>query len=291
MPNAIGFLGSTPSAGFEHLVSAFRHGLDTRGHDAARDTTIVESWAGGDYRRLNALAKNLVGQNVELLVAAGGIVSALAAIDAARPSGIPVLYVVGRDPSRDGITNYPKAVGINVKTSDLIPVRHDELKAAIGGNSNIFLLVNPGTRVASDEKPPFGGKHAEASSPGELHSAFKRFRQQNVAGVVVSADPFFNTQRQTIVDLAAKFGIPASYPWTDYVEAGGLISRGSNLRRVYLKLGATAAELLSGTALEKLDPQLKSAGNTELAINLRASRALELEIPFSTISNADILIH
>lgn len=291
MADTIGFLSSTPSAGFEHLLRAFLAGLRVN-KPKNMDVVTLEAWAGGDYGRLDGLASSLIECDVKLLVAAGGIVAAQAAINAAKKKNIPVLYVIGRDSAQDNL-NYGNGKGTNVNTSDLIKDRYNDLKAILGPNARIFLLVNPRTRVAEHEKQQFkqlGGKY-EASSLSELQEAFQCLKDKEKAdGVIFSADPYHNSQRQIIVELAAKYGIPASYPWSEYVEAGGLISRGSDLRRVYFNLGRMAAEFLSGKSLAAVE-QFSKAGAPKLAINLRTALVLGRDIPDSLLSDADILVY
>jgi ABC-type uncharacterized transport system substrate-binding protein len=291
MPATIGFLSSTPSVGFEHLLRAFLAGLRMNEIENM-DVVTLEAWAGGDYDRLDGLASCLIGHDVNLLVAAGGIVAAQAAINAAKKKNIRVLYVMGRDSAQDKL-DYDNGKGINVKTSDLVKNRHDDLKTILGQNAKIFLLVNPRTRVAEQEEEEFkkfGGKD-EASTLSGLHQAFQRLKdKENADGVIISADPHYNSQRQTVVELAAKHGIAASYPWSEYVEAGGLIGLGPDLRRVYMNLGRMAAESLSGKSLAELD-QFSDAGTPKLAINLRTALALGRDIPDRLMSNADILVY
>ncbi len=288
MSSIIGFLGSTPSAGFEHLAAAFRAGLAAKSNSANGNAIVVEAWAGGNYERLDELANCLVHQKVELLVAAGGIVAAKAAIAAASPSNIPVLYVTGRNPSIDQLDEYPKAYGINVDTSDLLDARRQDLEVILGAGAKIVLMVNPRAVVASQEEKSFGD-YFEASV-ANLSAAFAN-GSRDAQGVVVSADPYFNSQRRTIVDLAAKHSIAASYPWCDYVELGGLIGRGPNLTRVYSRLGLMAAAILGGSSSAMADRRYLQSGAPELAINLRTAAAHDQVIPDSLLLTADRLIY
>jgi len=288
MSSVIGFLGSTPSAGFEHLTKAFCAGLGAKNDSSGGDAVILEAWAGGDYGRLGALAQSLVSQDVEVLIAAGGIVAAKAAIDAASPKNLPVLYVTGRAPSIDGLDKYSKAYGVNVDTTNLLQSRRQDLEAILGAGAKIVLMVNPRAVVASEEEKSFGSYFQ--ASVSNLDSAFAS-GVEGVQGVVVSADPYFNSQRQRIVDLAAKHGVAASYPWADYVALGGLISRGPNLTRVYSRLGIMAADILTNGKSAPSDTRFLAPGSADLTINLRTARAHNRNVPDSLLLSADRLIH
>jgi putative tryptophan/tyrosine transport system substrate-binding protein len=106
--------------------------------------------------------------------------------------------------------------------------------------------------------------------------------------LLVSADPFFTTQRGPIVAFAAQHGLPAAYPWLEYVESGGLISYGPVLVDAYQQIGVYAGRILRGEKPGDLPVQLPA--KFELGINLRTAKALKLMVPRVTLLRADHLI-
>jgi putative ABC transport system substrate-binding protein len=113
------------------------------------------------------------------------------------------------------------------------------------------------------------------------------------------ADPFFGSRRAQIVDLAARYRLPAIYPWREYVDAGGLMSYGVSLTNTYRQIGLYAGRVLSGArpadlpVLEPPEPaerDLQGSSRFELAINLKTARTLRLTIPPELVKRADYVV-
>lgn len=283
----IGFLNSTSPAAFTRFVTTFHRGLNEAGYVEGRNVTIEYRWAEGQYDRLPALVADLIRRQVAVIAATGGIVSALAA--KAATATIPILFVSGFDPVELGLVasmNRPggNATGVNVYTTELMKKRLELLRELVPGVTTIALLVNPDTTVAKyeieDIKKATGDAGMqllvlEARAESEFEAAFASAQLQRSV-LLVSADPFFTSRHVQIVVLAARHALHASYPWREYVEAGGLMSYGPSINWAYHQIGLYAGRILKGAKPSDLPVQMPTT--FELVLNLNTSKAFGLQV-------------
>jgi len=246
------------------------------------------------------MASDLVRRNVSLIAATGGLVVAQAAKGAT--STIPVLFIAGFDPVREGLAasiNRPggNATGVSVYTAELGPKRLELLRELLPNVVKIAMLVNPRSisteieRKDLEEATRGTGLQLlvlEASAEGDLEKAVNDAVNQGAGALIVSADAFFTSRRSQIAALAAQYALPASYPWLQYAEAGGLISYGPNLTWAYEQIGVYASRILKGAKPEDLPVQLPTT--FEMVINLKTAKALGLSIPPFVLARADRVI-
>jgi putative ABC transport system substrate-binding protein len=296
----IGFLSTGFSRSFATLLEAFQQGLSERGYIKGRNVVVAEHWAEGNYDRLNRLAGNLVEGQVKLIVASGGLLAAKTAMKAT--STIPILFVVGSDPVELGLVaslNRPggNATGASLFSTDLLPKRLELLSWLIAGRQPIGVLLNP-----QSVTPEIEAEHAkaaaklkgyevrlfEANTASEIDAAFKSAAEQRVSAFLVTAAPFFSGQRYRIVELAARYAMPIMYPWREYVDAGGLISYGSELTWGYKLIGEYAGRILKGEKPSDLPVQQPTRFN--LIINSKTAKSLGLDIPPMLVAIADEVI-
>jgi putative ABC transport system substrate-binding protein len=121
-----------------------------------------------------------------------------------------------------------------------------------------------------------------------IEAAFDTISREQVRAVVVSGDPFFTNRRDKLVGLAAQCAVPALYAWREFVEAGGLMSYGSNLTDGYRRAGAYTGQLLRGASVADLP--VEQSTRFELAINLATAKALGLTIPPMLLARVDEVI-
>jgi ABC-type uncharacterized transport system substrate-binding protein len=294
----IGFLSSASVSG--PIPNAFHRGLNETGYFLDQNVIIRTHQAEGHYDKLPALAADLVGRQVKLIVAAGGLVSARAAI-AATPT-IPILFIAGFDPVKLGIVSSfsrpgGNATGVSIYTSELLGKRLSLLLELVPRVERLALLINASNVVSEFEVKDMEEVAAAAglrlivvgaSAREGIEAAFASAADQNADALLVSADPFFSTRRNRIVALAAHHGLPAAYPWREYVEAGGLMSYGPTLMEAYHQIGLYAGRILKGEKPGDLPVQLPR--KFELVVNLGTARSLDLEVPRITLFRADHLI-
>jgi len=250
----IGYL--VPAGGGAPNLAAFRWGLSETGYVPGQNVTIEYRSAEGSYDRLPALADDLVGRRVDLIVAVG-TTSALAAKNAT--STIPIVFS-GSDPVAGGLVAglaHPggNLTGFSVLVTELISKRFELLSELVPQARVIALLVNPNsavaerqTRTAQEAARTKGVQLVilKASVESEIDTAFGSLAQLQAGAIVVGADPFFDSRLEQIVALASHSGVPAIYEWPEFSAAGGLISYGPSLTGVLRQLGIYAGKILKG---------------------------------------------
>jgi len=297
----VGFFSNRSASDSKHLVAAFLDGLKTSGGYVEGQSVAIEyRWANGDYQRLPELADDLVHRKVTLLVAVGGEPSAFAA--KAATSKLPIVFTVGGDPVKEGLVasySHPggNATGISLLTTAPEAKRLGLLNELIPGHGIFGVLIDsnyPNNREQSQEVSEAGrtiGRQVQiinVAGEQDLSDGFATLSRQGAAGLVVTADPFFDTRRDQIVGLAAQFKIPTIYQFREYALGGGLMSYGINLAEGYRMVGVYAGEVLKGA--NPADLPIYQSIKFELVINTKAAKALGLKISDNLLSIADEVI-
>jgi putative ABC transport system substrate-binding protein len=295
----IGFLGSIGPIAPQ--VAAFHQGLSETGYVEGQNVTIEYRWAEGSYDRLPGLAADLVGRKVDLIVATGGDVSALAAKSAT--STIPIVFTaIGRDPVGLGLVASLARPGGNVTgfsglTIELNPKRVELLSVLVPQARVIALLVNPNNptteRVVGDVQEAALAKGMQlevlkAGSESEIDAALVSLVQLHAAGLVVAGDAFFTSRRDQLAALALRLAVPAIYPAREFTVAGGLISYGTSLTGIWRQAGIYAGKILKGA--KPADLPVQQPTTFELVINLKTVKALGLTVPQLLLATADEVI-
>jgi putative ABC transport system substrate-binding protein len=250
---------------------------------------------------LPALAADLVGRQVAVLVAAGGDPAALAAKGATQT--IPVIFHIGEDPIALGLVSSFNRPGGNVTGLTLFYIavtgkRLELLLELVPTAAIIGLLVNPGSpTIAENEVRSVQSAAAvlgrqvrilSASNEAQIEETFAAAAQQRIAALIMSSDAFFTNRRNQVATLAARYTIPTIYAWREYVTAGGLLSYGNSLTDGYRRVGVYTGRVLKGE--KPADMPVMQPTKFELAINLKTARALGLEVPPSLLARADEVI-
>jgi putative tryptophan/tyrosine transport system substrate-binding protein len=296
----IGFLNSASAAEWKRFVDAFRRGLNETGFAEGQNVAIEYRWAEGDYGRLPELAADLVRRRVAVIVATGGTTSAVAA---KRVTGaIPIVFTAGGDPVKDGLVasiNRPggNVTGVYILTSDLTAKRLEILREVVPNASLIGVLVNPNGATAAvqlaavqDVERATGQRMriVRASTERELDAAFAAIVQAGIEALIVGADAFFSSRRGQLIGLAARHQLAAIYEWREFVEAGGLMSYGSNLADGYHQVGIYAGRILKGE--KPSDLPVIQLSKVEFVVNLKTARSLGLTFSLPLIGRANEVI-
>jgi putative ABC transport system substrate-binding protein len=296
----IGFLNTVPPEGFTDRLRAFRQGLKETGFIDGENVTIEYRWADNQVERLPALAADLVSRRVAVIVTLN-TASALAA--KAATTMIPIVFAVGSDPVPLGLVaslNRPggNVTGINFSISELGEKRLELLRALVPSVRRLAVLVNPTSAVLTEftVKDTAAAARAmgleikvfNASTSDEVHAAFARFSSERPDALFVGADPFFTARRVQLSTLAARHGLPSSFPLRENVEAGGLMSYGTNINDATRQVGVYTGRILKGTKPEDL-PVVQST-KFELVINLTTAKTLGLTVPPNLLAIADEVI-
>jgi len=295
----IGFLNSA-SAQVQVLVAAsYRRGLEEAGYVEGKNVSTEYRYANGQYDRLPELTADLIGRNVAVILA-GGPPAAQAA--KAATSAIPIVFTSGDDPIQVGLVtslSHPagNVTGVHIFFTGLESKKLGLLREIIPQSGPIAALVNPsfptaGTQIAELKSAGHAlGQDIQivnASSEQQLDAAFASMAQSHVGALLVAADPFFNTRRDQIVSLAARYSIPAVYEQRAFTAAGGLMSYGTNIADGYRQAGIYVGRILKGERPGNL-PVVQST-KFELVLNLKAAKVLGLTLPPGILAIADEVI-
>jgi putative tryptophan/tyrosine transport system substrate-binding protein len=292
----IGYLSGGSREPSPQLLSAFHQGLADAGYVEGRNVAIEYRWADGQDDRLPALAADLVRRKVALVVATGGTMSAQAA--RAETTTIPILFVSGFDPVQLGtMAGFKReggnTTGVALYASPLTVKRLEFLRELVPASSK----MNPGGLMADAEMRDIEAATRaaglkllvlKAGTDGDITAAFASAAQHRADALIVSSDAFFTRRRTQLVALAAQQGMRVVYPWREYVEAGGLMSYGTNVADMYRQIGAYTGRVLKGA--KPADLPVMQATKFELVINLQTARLLDIEVPPTLLARADEVI-
>jgi putative ABC transport system substrate-binding protein len=296
----IGFLNTRSPEEAAHLVAAFHRGLSETGYVEGQNVTIQYRWAHGQYGQLPAFAADLVRQSVNVIATTGGEPTALAAKNAT--STIPIVFSVGGDPVKAGLVtslNRPggNLTGVNQFADALQGKRLGLLHELVPRAIVIGVLMNPNfppaehqLRDVQDAARAMGLQIyvMRASTDAEIDAAFEAIAQQHISALALTGDPFFDTRREKLVALAARYAVPAMYHFRDYAVAGGLMSYGTMLSDAYRNVGAYTGKILNGA--NPADLPVMQLSKFELVLNLKAARTLGLAFPPGLLAIADEVI-
>jgi putative tryptophan/tyrosine transport system substrate-binding protein len=297
----IGFLHPASPDRFADRLRGFRQGLKDAGYAEGENVAIEYRWADNQFDRLPALAAELVRRQVSVIAALGGPVPALAA--KAATAIIPVVFLVAEDPVRLGLVASlarpsGNLTGINFFNAELGAKRLELLRTLVPGAARVAILVNPAnaqtTETTLRDLEPAGRAMGlqlqvlNASSSRDIDKAFEALARDRPDAVFVSLDTSFADRRVQLVHLASRHVIPAMYALRDFVEAGGLMSYGTNFVDAYRQAGAYTGRILKGA--KPADLPVVQSTKFEFVINAQTARMLGLDVPPSLLARADEVI-
>jgi len=296
----VGYLMSRTAAASVYLADAFRRGLRETGFIEGQNVKIEFRWADGHFDRLPTMAKELAAVPVAVLVAVGGEPAAIAA--EAATTTIPIVFGIGDDPVKLGLVasfNRPgrNATGMSILTTTLEPKRLGLLHELVPQAETVAVFINVNFSPAESQlkdlqqaAPQTGVKLRvfRIGTSRYIEAAFEAIARERIGALAVASSPFFDSQRTTIIALAARYAVPAIYQFREYPAAGGLMSYGIDLPEVHHQIGLYAGRILKG---EKVgDLPIMQPTKFEFVINLKTAKALGLTIPPGLLSIADEVI-
>ena len=297
----IGFVsGRAPEASARHSA-AFRKGLGEAGYVEGQNVTVEYHWLSGQYDRLSSVMADLVSRRVAVIATPGSNPASLAA--KAATSAIPIVFGVGQDPVKLGLVASlarpaGNATGINFFVGETIAKRLGLLRELVPKAARIVVLVNPSNAANAEamlrdipEAARAIGLQFQilnASTNREIEAAFATVVRDRADALVLAPDGFFVSRSVQFATLATRHGIPTAHPAREAVEAGGLMSYGTDPLDMFRQVGVYTGQVLKGAKPADL-PVLQST-KFEFVINLQTARALGLEVPPQLLASVDEVI-
>jgi putative ABC transport system substrate-binding protein len=296
----VGFVtGRSPEAS-ARIGAAFRKGLNETGTIEGQNVMVEYHWLGGQLDRLPSLMADLVRRRVAV-IATPVTAGALAA--KAATATTPIVFGVGEDPVRLGLVASlarpgGNATGINFFVAEVVAKRLGLLHELVPKAVRIAVLVNPANAPTAEtmlREIPEAARALglqiqiyNASTSREIDAAFATLVRDRADALFVGPDGFFASRRVQFVTLTARHGIPAAYSLREDVEAGGLISYGTDALDMYRQVGVYTGQILKGA--KPADLPIEFPTKLELVINLATANALGIEIPPTLLARADEVI-
>jgi len=299
----IGFLTAGSERPFRQRLAAFRLQLDEIGYHEGKNLAIEERYAGGRRKRLPALAAELVGLGVRVIVTNGGTATKLA-VRAAKQAGkaIPVIFAIAPDPVGAGLVASlarpgGMVTGVSNSNNILVPKRLALLKETVPNAVRIAVLYSARARSGPAQ---FGMLEAVAPGlgvtlipvpfdrPDEFESAFAAIGAARPDALNVLGSSLTNGFRKRIAARALKMRLPVLFSNAQGAAAGGLISYGAEPTENYRRAAAYVDKILKGA--KPADLPVERPTQFYLTLNLRTAKALDIAIPRTVLLRAERVI-
>ena len=295
----IGILSPVSESFFAGRVEVFRHRLRQLGYVGEKNIVIEYRYTEGKRERLPDLAAELVRLKVDIIVTIGPG-PALAAKEASGT--IPLVFAGAGDPVGIGLVSSlaqpgGNITGLSLMAPDLDGKRLELLKEAVPKVARVaFVWESGGTRGSR----PLTDMEAAAKALGlkllslgvrsldDFEGAFARAKKDRAQALITTTAPLINTQRRQVLDFAAKNRLPTIYHYSEFVEAGGLISYGPDNTDIWRRAADFVDKILKGA--KPADLPVQQATKLELAINLKAAKQIGVTIPPNVLARADKVI-
>ena len=293
----IGFLSARP--GVDPLEEAFRQGLRDLGYIEGQNIVIEWRFAKGKADLFRDFAAELVRLKVDVIVT--GTPPGVRAVKQATNT-IPIVMVTG-DAVGSGLVSSLARPGGNITGLSFLgpEVRGKQLellKEAFPKISRVVVFTDPAISSASSPDSVTDieiGRQLglqlqmlEVQGPDEFESSFKTAAERRAGAILIRAHPLFGVNRKRFADLAAKSGLPAIYPWEEFVEVGGLMAYGPSITDVYRRAATYVDKILKGA--KPADLPVEQPTKFELVINLKAAKQIGVTIPQAVLYRADRVI-
>jgi putative ABC transport system substrate-binding protein len=280
--------------------SVIKQRLQELGYIEGKNLIFDYRSAEGQAERLPQLAADVVRTNPDVFVTGPGTLPVKAAQTATAT--IPIVFSSIGDPIGAGIItslNRPGAniTGVTIQASEIGRKRLQILRELVPGIRIVAVVMNPDTpfsalalqelRVAADA----GGQVLEVFEvriADKLASSLEAAVRAGATGLITIEDPFLASLRREIVDLAAKLRLPTIYGNRQFVEAGGLISYGTDMRQIFRRVAEIVDKILKGT--KPGDIPVEQPTKFQLVINVKTAKTLGLELPPLLLAVADEVI-
>jgi putative tryptophan/tyrosine transport system substrate-binding protein len=296
----IGVLYGVSAAEWADRMDAFRRGFGEAGFIEGRNVAIEYRWAEGQMDRIPWMAVDLMDRGVAVILMGGNTAAVRSMLSATQ--NIPIVFTTGGDPVAAGLVaslNRPggNATGVTQVSTELGPKRLELLHELVPAVKKIGVLVNQNNRVTSEADIRTSQAAARrlglelivlnGGTESEIEAAFQAGVQHGAGAVYVGSDAFFNVRGKQIAALALRHSLPTMGPY-ETVQAGALAAYGANALDMYRQAGVYVGRILKGA--KPGDLPVMQPTKFDLVINLKAARALGIEVPATLLARADEVI-
>jgi len=300
--------GAMPVVGFLHPTSphtmgdslrAFHQGLKEAGFVEGVNVALEYRWGDNQVDRLPVLAAELIRRHIAVIATAG---SAAFAVKEATAT-IPIVFIAGENPVRSGLVASlaqpgGNLTGINFFAGELAAKRLELMRQLVPAAARVAVLVNPAYASMTEltlrdvevaaRAMGLQTQVLNANTSSEIDAAFEIIERERPDALFVGPSPFFNSRRVQMVQLAARYAVPATYPTRTEAEAGGLMSYGPSIIGAYREFGSYVGRILNGA--KPVDLPVVQSSKFELVINAQTARMLRLAVPPSLLAIANEVI-
>ena len=295
-PARVGWLSYLPSP--DPALALLQEGLRSLGHLEGKSYVMSARFANNDFTRLPALVDELVAERIDVLVSRGPSVDFTRRVR----DRVPVVFVYSGDPIAAGFADSlgkpgRNMTGMTFMATELCAKRVEVLKELLPGVKRLALLSNPEHagelieyRVTEDSARRVGAEVTRflVHKPEELAPAFAAIRAAKFDAILVFPDSLTLNRRKEIAQLAAESRIPSMYGWTEFVDAGGLISYGPTVTEGFRALAVFTDRILKGGNASTIP--IEQARSISLTVNMPAAKALGLKVPPALLARADRIV-
>jgi len=296
----VGFLGSDSPELFADRLRAFRRGLKDAGYIESENVVIEYRWANGNNNRLAALAAELVGLRVNVLVS-GTTPAALAA--KAATTSIPIVFIIAGDPVALGLVGSLNRPGANITGTTALTLEAGKkwlqlLRETVPSATEFAVLINPTSPNLAEVQTKDLQAAARnlnlrihllnASTEQEFETVFAKIIELHAGGLVITSDSFFFAHIEKLAALAAQNKVPAIFGFREFPAAGGLMSYGSDLADEHRTIGGYVGRILKGE--KPGDLPVQQSIKVQLVLNLKAAKTLGITLPQTLQVAADEVI-
>jgi putative tryptophan/tyrosine transport system substrate-binding protein len=280
-------------------VEALHQRLRELGYVEGKNIVIEYRYADGKRERLPDLAAELARLKVDVIVTTGAV--PVLAAKKASPT-IPIVFASSSDPVRSGLVSSlaqpgGTITGLSQMAPDLDGKRLELLKEAFPKIVRVAFLWQAGGIRGNLELTDMEAaakvlgiklQSLPVRSLGDLEGAFARAKKERAQALITTTGALIDTQQRQVLDFAVKNRLPAMYPNSEFVEAGGLMSYGSDNTDLWWRAADFVDKILKGT--KPADMPVEQATKFEFVVNMNAAKQSGLTIPQKVLARADRVI-
>ncbi len=293
-PRRVGILFADSRAARADLLASLEDGLRSLGYRIGADLDLDVRYANGDPRRLAELAIELARGDATVLVAAG-----TGPAEAVRRATVdkPILFIGVGDPVARGFVASLEHPDRNMTGStDLQPGTHERRLALVAevlpAARKVAMISNPSVtpREPHDKAAAALGlalRHLDLRRKEDFAQAYAALESERPDALIVAANPTTFAERMPLAAFCRERRIATLFGWREFMDAGGLMSLGANLGKLYAAAASQLDRILKGVPVSRIPVELPAF---DLVVDLRTARALGISMPQSVLGRADKII-